>query len=137
MCLTRPSTALCSSKASTEGQQRGRIRDAVTIHECPAEVEDRAVPGHWEGDLITGARNSHITTLVERKSRFLLLVAVNGKDTTSVVSALTRQVQLLPDGLVEPLTWDLGTELADHKRFTDVAPVSRTRRKPGVRRDLE
>jgi hypothetical protein len=74
--------------ASTAGQARGQIRDAVSIRERPAEVEDRAVPGHWEGDLITGSHNSHIATLVERHSRYLLLVRVPGKDTASVVSAL-------------------------------------------------
>jgi IS30 family transposase len=104
--------------ASTAGQARGQIRDAVSIRERPAEVEDRAVPGHWEGDLITGSHNSHIATLVERHSRYLLLVRVPGKDTASVVSALARQVRTLPDGLMASLTWDRGTELADHKRFT-------------------
>ncbi len=107
------------SKASTtKGQPRGQIIDAVSIRERPAEAEDRAIPGHWEGDLISGADNSHIATLVERHSRYALLVRVKGKDTASVVDALTRQVQKLPVGLMSTLTWDRGAELAQHKRFT-------------------
>lgn len=112
-----------SKAASTAGQARGQIRDAVSIRERPAEVEDRAVPGHWEGDLITGSGNSHIATLVERHSRYVMLVCVPGKDTTSVVAALTRQVCRLPEGLMSSLTWDRGTELADHKRFTVATDV--------------
>jgi IS30 family transposase len=109
--------------ASTEGQPRGRIIDAVSIRERPAEVEDRAVPGHWEGDLITGSKNTHIATLVERQSRFVMLVQVNGKDTTNVVDGLVRQVQRLPGGLMSSLTWDRGTELAHHKRFSVATDV--------------
>jgi IS30 family transposase len=81
-------------------------------------VEDRAVPGHWEGDLIAGAGNSHIATLVERQSRYLMLVRVLGKDTTTVVRALRRRVQRLPRGLMASLTWDRGMELAAHRTFT-------------------
>jgi IS30 family transposase len=112
-----------SKKASAEGQPRGQIRDAVSIRERPAEVEDRAVLGHWEGDLITGSHNSHIATLVERRSRYVMLVQVNGKDTETVVSALARRVQTLPDGLMQSLTWDRGMELAAHKRFTIATDV--------------
>ncbi len=97
---------------------RGGIIDAVSIRDRPAEVEDRAIPGHWEGDLITGADNSHIATLVERRSRFTMLVKVAGKDTVSVVTALSRQVRKLPAELRKSLTWDQGTEMAMHKRFT-------------------
>ncbi len=97
---------------------QGQIRDAVSISERPAEVEDRAVPGHWEGDLLAGAQNTHVATLVERHSRFLLLVRVEGKDTRSVVGALTRQMKVLPEQLRRSLTWDRGTELAHHTNFT-------------------
>jgi IS30 family transposase len=81
-------------------------------------VEDRAIPGHWEGDLITGSKNTHIATLVERQSRFTMLVKVKGKDTASVVAALSKQVRKLPAELRKSLTWDRGTELANHKKFT-------------------
>lgn len=105
------------SKLAT-AMPRGGIIDAVSIRERPAEVEDRAVPGHWEGDLITGSNNSHIATLVERHSRFVMLVKVKGKDTSSVVSALSRQVKTLPTALRKSLTWDRGGEMASHKNFT-------------------
>lgn len=107
-----------SQAFSTKGRPRGQIIDAVSIHERPATVEDRAIPGHWEGDLITGSGNSHIATLVERHSRFVMLVKLKGKDTTNVVDALTAQVQQLPKELMRTLTWDRGSELAQHKRFT-------------------
>jgi len=116
--LRRVRTMRRSKHASRAGQGRGGIVDAVSIRERPAEVEDRAVPGHWEGDLITGSNNTHIATLVERHSRFVLLVKVDGKDTVSVVGALTRQVSHLPDQLLRSLTWDRGLELAAHKQFT-------------------
>jgi IS30 family transposase len=106
------------AKVSTSGTQRTSIRDVVSISQRPAVVEDRAVPGHWEGDLLSGSRNSHIATLVERQSRFVLLVKVSGKDTASVVGAITRQVSRLPKGVMSSLTWDRGAELADHKSFT-------------------
>ena len=82
------------------------------------EAADRAVPGHWEGDLLTGGRHSHIATLVERHSRFVVLVRLASKDTTTVVTALTTAVRTLPEGLMTSLTWDRGRELAAHKRFT-------------------
>jgi IS30 family transposase len=107
-----------SQRASTHGQRRGQIVDAISIRERPATIEDRAVPGHWEGDLLAGAAQSHVATLVERQSRYLLLVRVPGKDTTSVVRALSRHVRTLPRGLMASLTWDRGHELAAHKRFT-------------------
>jgi IS30 family transposase len=110
--------------ANTEGQRRGQIRDAISIRERPAEVEDRAVPGHWEGDLIAGTNNSYIATLVERHSRYVMLVRVPGKDTATVVTCLSGHIQTLPNGLMSSLTWDRGTELAQHQRFsvaTDVA----------------
>jgi IS30 family transposase len=95
-----------------------RIVDAVSIALRPPSVEDRAIPGHWEGDLVSGSKQSHIATLVERKSRYVHLVQVNGKDTGSVVNALIREVQRLPAGLMASLTWDRGMELAQHARFT-------------------
>ena len=96
----------------------GQIKDAVSIRERPACVEDRAVPGHWEGDLIAGSNNSYIATLVERHTRYVMLAKVKNKDTKSVVSALIKQSKKLPDELYKSLTWDRGKELADHERFT-------------------
>jgi IS30 family transposase len=96
-----------------------RIPDLVSIRERPAEVEDRAIPGHWEGDLLAGARNSHIATLVERKSRYVHLVHVDGKkDTASVINALIREAPRVPGQLMKSLTWDRGNEMAQHTRFT-------------------
>jgi len=106
------------AKCATSAKRQGLIVDAVSIRERPAEAEDRAIPGHWEGDLLAGAGNSHIATLVERHSRYTVLVHVKGKDTSSVVDALVREVRKLPAQLVSTLTWDRGSELAQHKRFT-------------------
>ena len=107
-----------SRYATQKGDQRGRITDAVSISERPACVEDRAVPGHWEGDLLCGSKNSHIVTLVERHSRYLMLAKIPNRETQTVVDALIRQARRLPDELYKSLTWDRGKELADHKRFT-------------------
>ena len=104
--------------ASTAGQPRGQIIDGLSIGDRPAEVADRAIPGHWEGDLLTGSHNTHVATLVERRSRFTMLVKVPGKDTASVVTALSQQIGTLPVALRRSLTWDRGMELAQHKRFT-------------------
>jgi IS30 family transposase len=109
--------------STTDGQPRGRIIDAISIHDRPAQVEDRRIPGHWEGDLLSGAKNTHIATLVERRSRYLMLVKLEGKDTDNVVSALVREVNALQAGKMETLTWDRGTELAQHKRFTAATAV--------------
>jgi IS30 family transposase len=109
---------LRQARGGTTKQGLGSIVDAISIRERPAEAEDRAVPGHWEGDLLSGARNSHIATLVERHTRFVMLTKLEGKDTSSVVEALTRQVRKLPRELRRSLTWDRGKEMADHKRFT-------------------
>jgi IS30 family transposase len=95
------------------GQSRGQIVDAISISERPAEIEDRAIPGHWEGDLLSGTGNSHIATLVERHSRFTILVKVPSKDTATVVDALTRQVRKLPASLRRSLTWDRGLEMVN------------------------
>ncbi|TCU57843.1 IS30 family transposase [Novosphingobium sp. PhB57] len=107
-----------SRHASLKRDGLGQIKNAVSISERPASVEDRAVPGHWEGDLIGGTKNSYIATLVERHSRYVMLVKVANKDTRSVVSALIRQTQRLPRELYQSLTWDRGKELADHPRLT-------------------
>jgi IS30 family transposase len=102
-----------SRHSRIRGQSRGQIVDALSIRERPAEIEDRAIPGHWEGDLLGGARNSHIVTLVERHSRFTALVKVPSKDTAVVVAALSRQVRKLPASLRRSLTWDRGLEMAN------------------------
>jgi IS30 family transposase len=107
-----------SRHSSVHGHSQGRIVDAISIRERPAEVEDRAIPGHWEGDLLRGARNSHVATLVERQSRFCMLVKVPGKDTATVVAALSQHVRQLPATLRRSLTWDRGLEMAQHKKFT-------------------
>jgi IS30 family transposase len=96
----------------------GKISDAVSISERPANIEDRAVPGHWEGDLVFGSGSSQIATLVERQTRYVMLVKVAGKDTHTVVKALVRHARKLPQELYKSLTWDRGKELAAHKRFT-------------------
>ncbi len=98
--------------------QHGRITDTVSISERPASVADRAVPGHWEGDLLFGSKNSQIATLVERQTRYVMLVKVAGKDTETVINALIKNARKLPDELYQSLTWDRGKEMADHKRFT-------------------
>ena len=112
-----------SRHASLKRNGLGQIKDAVPISERPASVEDRAVPGHWEGDLIGGSKNSYIATLVERHSRYVMLVKVANKDTDSVISALIKQSQRLPRELYKSLTWDRGKELADHPRLTMATDV--------------
>jgi IS30 family transposase len=96
----------------------GRIIDMVSISERPAAVEDRAVPGHWEGDLLCGTSSSQIATLVERHTRYVMLVEVAKKDTETVINALIKNARKLPQELYKSLTWDRGKEMADHKRFT-------------------
>ncbi len=107
-----------SRHASAKADGRGQIPDIVSIRDRPASVEDRAVPGHWEGDLLSGSANSHMVTLVERQTRYVMLAKVANKDTHSVVKALIKQARTLPDELCKSLTWDRGKELTDHKRFT-------------------
>ena len=107
-----------SRHASLKRDGLGQIKDAISIRERPAAVEDRAIPGHWEGDLIAGSKNSFIATLVERRTRYVMLAKVGGKETQTVVAALTTQVQHLPRELRQTLTWDRGKELADHKSLT-------------------
>ncbi len=101
-----------------QGDARGQIKDMVSIKERPASVEDRAVPGHWEGDLLTGPNNSYIATLVERHTRYVMLVKVANKNTQTVISALIRQSKKLPGELKKSLTWDRGKELMDHRQFS-------------------
>src|SRR5690349_16611363 len=112
-----------SRHASIHGHSQGRIVDAISIRERPAEIEDRAVPGHWEGDLLRGAGNSHVATLVERHSRFAMLVKVPSKDTAAVTAALSRHVRRLPATLRRSLTWDRGLEMAQHKNFSVATDV--------------
>lgn len=107
-----------SRHASLKKSGLGQIANMASIRERPASVEDRAVPGHWEGDLIAGSHNSYIATLVERHTRYVMLAKVQNKDTQSVVSALIKQSKKLPNELYKSLTWDRGKELADHQRFT-------------------
>lgn len=107
-----------SRHASLKRNGLGQIKNAISISQRPASVEDRAVPGHWEGDLIGGSGNSYVATLVERHSRYVMLVKVANKDTESVVSALIKQSLRLPSELYRSLTWDRGKELADHQRLT-------------------
>ena len=104
--------------SSLKGQGLGTIPDAVSISERPASIEDRAVPGHWEGDLIAGSNNTYIATLVERYTRYVMLAKVKNKNTESVVTALIKQSKKLPSELYKSLTWDRGSELTDHHRFT-------------------
>ena len=115
----RRSRAMRRSRHHTQKTpDHGRIVDAVSISERPAEVADRAVPGHWEGDLICGSNNSQIATLVERHTRYVMLVRVPSKDTKTVVNALIKQAHKLPRELYKSLTWDRGSEMANHKRFS-------------------
>ena len=104
--------------SSLKGRGLWTIPDAVSISERPASVEDRAVPGHWEGDLIAGTNNSYIATLVERHTRYVMLARVNNKDTDTVIKALIKQSKKLPRELYKSLTWDRGSELSAHKKFT-------------------
>jgi IS30 family transposase len=107
-----------SIHAGGNGDGRGQIKDMVSIRERPASVEDRAVPGHWEGDLLSGPKDSYIVTLVERHTRYVMLAKVADKSTQTVVSALIKQAKKLPAELYKSLTWDRGKELADHRRFS-------------------
>ena len=107
-----------SRHATLKRSGLGQIRDTISIRERPADVEDRAVPGHWEGDLIAGSGNSFIATLVERHSRYVMLAKVGNKDSNSVVKALIKQSHKLPKQLYRSLTWDRGTEMSGHRNFT-------------------
>lgn len=116
--LRRPRAMRRSRHHTQKTEGHGRITDTVSISERPAEAEDRAVPGHWEGDLLFGSANSQIATLVERQTRYVMLVKTQGKDTATVINALIKNARKLPQELYQSLTWDRGKEMADHKRFT-------------------
>jgi IS30 family transposase len=116
--LRRSRTMRRSRHHTQKTDDHGRIVETVSISERPADVEDRAVPGHWEGDLLFGSHNSQIATLVERQTRYVMLVKVAGKDTETVVNALIANARKLPQELYKSLTWDRGKEMAGHKRFT-------------------
>jgi transposase, IS30 family len=118
MAQLRTARQMRQAKGGTKRPGLGQILDTVSIRERPAEVEDRAVPGHWEGDLLSGANNTHIATLVERHTRFVMLLKVPSKNTATVVTALAKHVRRLPQELRRSLTWDRGKEMADHKTFT-------------------
>ncbi|MGO9786297.1 MAG: IS30 family transposase [Rhodomicrobium sp.] len=118
MAHLRTARQMRQAKGGTAKNGLGQIADAVSIRERPAEAEDRAVPGHWEGDLLSGGNNTHIATLVERQTRFAMLIKVPSKDTVSVVGALAKHVRKLPAELRRSLTWDRGKEMAEHKAFT-------------------
>jgi IS30 family transposase len=111
------------SRVARKKDGRGQIADAISIRERPAEIEDRAVPGHWEGDLLLGSKNSHIATLVERQSRFTTLIKLQSRDTDAVVGALARHIRKLPTELRRSLTWDRGREMKHHKDFTVATDV--------------
>jgi IS30 family transposase len=114
---TRRTIRQARARQSKPGTQ-GKIPDMVSISERPASVEDRAVPGHWEGDLIAGSKNSYIATLVERQTRYVMLARVPSRDTATVIKALVRQAKKLPKELYKSLTWDQGKELTGHKQFS-------------------
>lgn len=118
MAHLRTARQMRQAKGGTTKRGLGQIVDTVSIRERPAEAEDRAVPGHWEGDLLTGATNTYIATLVERHTRFTMLLKIPSKDTATVVTALGKHVRKLPRELRRSLTWDRGKEMADHKSFT-------------------
>jgi IS30 family transposase len=120
----RRSPGVRRARRAAGRERRGVLLDAVSIRERPPTVEDRAVPGHWEGDLLAGTRQSHIVTLVERASRYVMLARLpHGRDTTQVVRVLRRQVRRLPRGLMQTLTWDRGKEMTAHRAFTVATQV--------------
>ena len=117
-CLRTKRAIRRSKHASLKRQGLGKITNAVSIKDRPASVEDRAVPGHWEGDLIGGTNNSYIATLVERQSRYVMLAKIENKNAETVAAALIQHAQRLPTELYQSLTWDRGTEMANHRHFT-------------------
>ena len=117
-CLRTQRTIRRSKQASLKRQGLGKITNAISIKDRPASVDDRAVPGHWEGDLLGGTHNSYIATLVERQSRYVMLAKIKQKDADTVTAALVKHAQQLPTELYKSLTWDRGTEMANHRQFT-------------------
>ena len=117
-CLRTKRAMRRSKHASLKGQGLGTITNAVSIKDRPASAKDRAVPGHWEGDLIAGTHNSSIATLVERQTRYVMLVKTEQKNAEPVAAALTKHAQHLPTELYQSLTWDRGTAMANHRQFT-------------------
>lgn len=113
-----------SRHATAKADTRGEIPDMVSIRDRPPSVEDRAVPGHWEGDLLSGSANSYIVTLVERQTRYVMLAKIPSRDTQTVITALIKHARQLPDELYKSLTWDRGKELTDHKRFTMATDIA-------------
>ena len=119
LCHLRSKRSMRRSKpVDPNGDRRGHMKDAVSIRQRPAAVEDRAVPGHWEGDLLSGPNNTYIATLVERQTRYVMLAKVTSKDTRTAINALIKQTKKLPKELYKSLTWDRGKELTDHRRFS-------------------
>lgn len=110
-------------RGSARNQGQGQIQDAISIRERPAEAEDRAVPGHWEGDLLMGGKSSQIATLVERRTRYVMLIKIDSKDSATVANALAKKIRKLPAELRRSLTWDRGSEMAAHKQFTVATDV--------------
>ena len=123
MAHLRTARQMRQAKGGTNRSGLGQLVGTVSIRERPAEAEDRAVPGHWEGDLLSGANNTHMATLVERHSRFAMLIKLPSKDTSTVVGALSKHVRKLPVELRRSLTWDRGKEMAEHKTFTVATKV--------------
>ncbi|HGW5834437.1 TPA: IS30 family transposase [Proteus mirabilis] len=107
-----------SRTTSLKGKGLGSIPNAVPISERPSTVADRAIPVHWEGDLIQGSKNSYIVTLVERHSRYVMLAKISDNKTATVIAALIKQAQQLPSELYKTLTWDRGVEMTNHAVFT-------------------
>jgi len=119
----RRQRSLRQTRRSKKGRGQGQIVGAISIRERPPQIEDRAVPGHWEGDLLAGSLHSHIATLVERQSRYVMLVRLDSRDSETVMSALTKRVKHLPRGLMRSLTWDRGPEMANHSSFSIATDV--------------
>lgn len=122
-CLRSKRIMRYSRHATLKNKGHGKISDGLTISERPESVEDRIVPGHWEGDLIKGCNNSYIATLVERHSRYIMLVRVESSKTKTVIEALIKNAKKLPRKMYKSLTWDRGYEITNHKAFTRATKI--------------